>query len=274
MNVQGEEVKKLDVVANNIFINSLRSSGKVSVLVSEEDEQAIFVTEEGMRGSYCVVFDPLDGSSNIDSGVSIGTIFGIYHVAEGSSGSLADVLRPGREMVAAGYAMYGSFTSLVLSTGGPVHGYTLDPNLGEFILTNPNMQVPARGKTYSVNEGNSRFWSPGCRAYFEALKEPSEAGRQPYSARYVGSMVADVHRTLLTGGIFCYPADSRAPKGKLRLLYECFPMAYIMEKAGGMATDGQGTAILDIQPKGIHERCPIVLGSRLDVAEFESFDNC
>lgn len=241
-------------------------------MVSEEDEQAIFVTEEGMKGSYCVVFDPLDGSSNIDSGVSIGTIFGIYRVVDGSSGSLSDVLRPGREMVAAGYAMYGSFTSLVLSTGGPVHGYTLDPNLGEFILTNPNMCIPDRGKTYSVNEGNTRYWSDGCRAYFASIKEPADPQKKPYSARYVGSMVADVHRTLLTGGIFCYPADSKAPKGKLRLLYECFPMAFIMEKAGGRATDGRGKAILDIQPQAIHERSPIVLGSKLDVQDFESFN--
>lgn len=269
-NVQGEEVKKLDVVANEIFINSLRSSGKVAVMVSEENEQAILV-DSAAGGAYCVVFDPLDGSSNIDSGVSIGTIFGIYHVKEGSTGSLADVLRPGSEMIAAGYAMYGSFTSLVLTTGGPVHGYTLDPNLGEFILTNPDMQIPERGKTYSVNEGNSAYWTAGCAAYFASIKSAA-AGKAPYSARYVGSMVADVHRTLLTGGIFAYPADSKSKNGKLRVLYECFPMAMVMERAGGRAVTGTGMRVLDVVPKGIHERSPIILGSRLDVEDYESFN--
>jgi len=277
--VQGEEVKKLDIVANNIFINSLKSSGKVSVMVSEENERAIFVsdidkdTSSSTSSSYCVVFDPLDGSSNIDSGVSIGTIFGIYQVQPGSTGSLEDVLRRGSEMVAAGYAMYGSFTSLVLTTGGPVHGYTLDPNLGEFILTNPAMQIPPRGKTYSVNEGNSRYWHQPCAAYFASIKTPSDPTRPPYSARYVGSMVADVHRTLLTGGIFAYPADTKSPNGKLRLLYECFPMAMVVEKAGGRATNGLGVRILDILPKGIHERSSIVLGSKLDVDDYESFNS-
>jgi fructose-1,6-bisphosphatase I len=255
-NVQGEAVKKLDVISNNIFINSLISSGKTCVLVSEENEEAILVEDELSRGKYCVVFDPLDGSSNIDCGVSVGSIFGIYRVRDNSIGTLSDVLRPGREMVVAGYAIYGSCTSLVLTTGHGVNVYTLDPSLGEFILTHKNIKIPSQGKIYSINEGNSVYWDTRTTSYIRQVKSlPS-----PYSARYVGSMVADVHRTLLYGGIFMYPADKKSPKGKLRLLYECFPMAFIMEQAGGIATTGT-QRILDVQPYGIHDRSPIFLGS-------------
>lgn len=265
-NVQGEQVKKLDELSNNIFINALRSSGKVSVMVSEENDTEILV-DAGLRGRYCVVFDPLDGSSNIDCGVSIGTIFGIYRVKDDAH-SVASVLRPGREMVAAGYCMYGSSTIFILSTGQGVNGYTLDPSIGEFILTHPNIRIPPRGKIYSVNEGNAKYWDKPCQKYFESLKFPTQEGKNPYSARYVGSMVSDVHRTILYGGIFAYPADKKSPSGKLRLLYECFPMAFIVEQAGGKATTGT-TRILDLQPKEIHARSPIFLGSADDVADLE-----
>ncbi|KAG0268649.1 Fructose-1,6-bisphosphatase [Actinomortierella ambigua] len=266
-NVQGEDQKKLDVIANEIFINALRSSSKVAVMVSEEDEEAIIVDVK-QRGKYCVVFDPLDGSSNIDCGVSIGTIFGIYKVHDDSEGNLADVLRPGKEMVAAGYCTYGSCSTLVLSTGRGVNGYTLDTEIGEFILTHPNIRIPSRGKIYAVNEGNSKYWDVPCQKYFHSLKFPEEP-KKPYSARYVGSMVADVHRTMLYGGIFCYPADSKSKNGKLRILYECFPMAYLVEQAGGRATTGR-QRMLDVQPASIHARSPIFLGSKEDVEDVEA----
>ena len=266
-NVQGEEVKKLDELSNSIFINSLISSKKCAVLVSEENENAIIV-DQNVRGKYCVVFDPLDGSSNIDCGVSIGTIFGIYRIkGDVKEVSLADVLRPGNEMVAAGYCLYGSSTILIVSTGKGVNGYTLDSSIGEFILTHPDLKVPKKGKIYSVNEGNALYWDDACKEYFNSVKFPAD--NKPYSARYVGSMVADVHRTLLYGGIFAYPADKKSKSGKLRLLYEGFPMAYIMEQAGGRASTGT-KRILDLMPQGIHDRAPVFLGSEEDVAVIES----
>jgi len=267
-NVQGEEQKKLDVLSNDIMVNALRASGKTAVLVSEEIEDAIIVTGKD-RGKYCVVFDPLDGSSNIDAGVNIGTIFGIYKLQEGSTGTTSDVLRPGKEMVAAGYTMYGSSANLVLSTGSGVNGYTLDASLGEFILTHPDIKIPSRGKIYSFNEGNAMYFHPPVTAYLQSIKFPP-TGKSPYSARYIGSMVADVHRTLLYGGIFGYPDDKKSKKGKLRLLYEAFPMAFLTEQAGGIATTGTGR-ILDIQPKAIHERCPVFLGSKDDVTDLMKF---
>ncbi|KNE70448.1 hypothetical protein AMAG_14578 [Allomyces macrogynus ATCC 38327] len=274
-NVQGEDQKKLDVLANEIFVNSLRSSGKVAIMVSEEDEDMIVVSDtdrDGDHASYAVVFDPLDGSSNIEAGVSIGTIFGIYKLLPGSKGTTADVLRPGREMVAAGYCMYGSSTTMVLSTGGgKVHGYTLDTTIGEFILTHPDLRMAPRGKLiYSINEGNSVYWDDACVEYFGALKSRTVDGKPaPYGARYVGSMVADVHRTILYGGIFAYPADKKSKSGKLRVLYECFPMAFIVENAGGRATTGT-KRILDLEPTKLHERSGIFLGSADDVAELEA----
>ncbi|KAL7752646.1 Fructose-1,6-bisphosphatase [Sorochytrium milnesiophthora] len=282
-NVQGEQQKKLDVLANEIFINSLRSSGKVSIMVSEENENIIIVSDAdreagedgtpGMGASYAVVFDPLDGSSNIDAGVSIGTIFGVYKVLPGSKGSEKDVLRPGRDMVCAGYCTYGSSTNLVISTNkGTVDGYTLDTTIGEFILTHPNIRVPSRGKIYSINEGNAMYWDKACTEYINSLKFPQADGdkkKSPYSARYVGSMVADVHRTFLYGGIFAYPADKKSKNGKLRILYECFPMAYLVEQAGGKATTGT-QRVLDLQPEGIHARSAIFMGSTEDVQDLEA----
>lgn len=266
-NVQGEEQKKLDVLSNDIMVNALRASGKTAVLVSEELEEAIII-EESKRGKYCVVFDPLDGSSNIDAGVNIGTIFGIYKIKPDSKGSISDVLRPGSEMVAAGYTMYGSSANLVLSTGQGVNGYTLDASLGEFILTHPDIQIPSRGKIYSFNEGNSMYFHPPVNAYLQSIKYP--ASGKPYSARYIGSMVADVHRTLLYGGIFGYPDDKKSKSGKLRLLYEAFPMAFLTEQAGGIATTGT-KRILDIVPTAIHERCSVFLGSKDDVTDLVKF---
>jgi len=227
-NVQGEEQKKLDVLSNDIMVNSLRASGKTALLVSEEIDHAI-VIEDKYKGKYCVVFDPLDGSSNIDAGVNVGTIFGIYQVRPGSQGTIEDVLRPGSEMVAAGYTMYGSSTNLILSTGNGVNGYTLDPSLGEFVLTHPDIKIPPRGKIYSFNEGNSLYFHPPTINYLNSIKYPP-SGKSPYSARYVGSMVADVHRTLLYGGIFGYPDDKKSKNGKLRLLYEAYPMAFLTEQ--------------------------------------------
>ncbi|KZT70109.1 fructose-1,6-bisphosphatase [Daedalea quercina L-15889] len=267
-NVQGEEQKKLDVLSNDIMINSLRASGKTAVLVSEELEDAVII-EDNHKGNYCVVFDPLDGSSNIDAGVNIGTIFGIYRVKPGSKGTIDDVLRPGSEMVAAGYTMYGSSANMVLTTGHGVNGYTLDPSLGEFILTHPDIKIPPRGKIYSFNEGNSMYFHEPVNKYLQSIKYPA-SGKSPYSARYIGSMVADVHRTLLYGGIFGYPDDKKSKSGKLRMLYEAFPMAFLTEQAGGLATTGT-KRILDIQPTSIHQRCPVFLGSREDVQDVQKF---
>ncbi|KAH1230576.1 Fructose-1,6-bisphosphatase, cytosolic [Glycine max] len=264
---KGEEQKKLDVLSNDVFIKALVSSGRTCILVSEEDEEATFV-EASKRGKYCVVFDPLDGSSNIDCGVSIGTIFGIYLIKEDHEPTIEDVLQPGKNMLAAGYCMYGSSCTLVLSTGSGVNGFTLDPSLGEFILTHPDIKIPKKGKIYSVNEGNAKNWDDPTTKYVENCKYPRD-GSSPKSLRYIGSMVADVHRTLLYGGIFLYPADKKSPNGKLRVLYEVFPMSFLMEQAGGQAFTGNQRA-LDLVPKKLHERSPIFLGSYEDVEEIKA----
>ncbi|KAG6526105.1 hypothetical protein ZIOFF_016082 [Zingiber officinale] len=294
-NVQGEEQKKLDVLSNEVFVKALISSGRTCILVSEEDEEATFV-DPSLRGKYCVVFDPLDGSSNIDCGVSIGTvgfyfythnIFGIYMVKDKENVTIDDVLQPGKNMLAAGYCMYGSSCMLVLSTGSGVNGFTLDPSLGEFILTHPYIKIPKKGKIYSVNEGNAKNWDrPTTKCvylfiqfpqiflhslffrYVEKCKFPDD-GSSPKSLRYVGSMVADVHRTLLYGGIFLYPSDKKSPDGKLRVLYEVFPMSFLMEQAGGQSFTGKQRA-LDLVPTKIHERSPIFLGSYDDVEEIKA----
>jgi len=262
-NVQGEEVKKLDVLSNDLFINMLRASYTTCLMVSEENEQAIEIETE-KQGKYIVCFDPLDGSSNIDCLVSIGSIFAIYKKTSSGPPSVSDALQKGRSLVAAGYALYGSATMIVLSTGGTVNGFTLDPAIGEFVLTDPNIRIKPRGKIYSINEGYAQYWDAATTEYVKRKKFP-ESGK-PYGARYVGSMVADVHRTLVYGGIFMYPATSESPKGKLRLLYECNPMAYIIEHAGGIASNGK-IPVLDIQPESIHQRSPIFMGSPEDVNE-------
>ncbi|XP_057845194.2 fructose-1,6-bisphosphatase, cytosolic isoform X2 [Cryptomeria japonica] len=259
-NVQGEEQKKLDVLSNEVFIKALVSSGRTSILVSEEDEDAFFV-EPSKRGRCSFKF------------LTVGfwylaMIFGIYMLKNDSEGSLNSVLQAGKNMVAAGYCMYGSSCTLVLSTGTGVNGFTLDPSLGEFILTHPNIKVPTKGKIYSINEGNARHWDEPTKKYVERCKFP-EDGSSPKSLRYIGSMVADVHRTLLYGGIFMYPADKKSPNGKLRTLYEVFPMSFIMEQAGGQAFTGTERA-LDIIPTKIHQRSPIFLGSFDDIEEIKS----
>jgi len=266
-NVQGEVVKKLDVIANEAFITALSRCKRVCVMVSEENEEPIPV--EASSGKYVAVFDPLDGSSNIDANISIGTIFGIYHrkTKVGMTDHTSDLLQPGSQLVAAGYTVYGTATMLVLTTGSGVNGFTLDTTAGEFVLTHPDIRVPPKGNIYSVNEGNCIFWFDPVKKYVHSVKNPAKGS--PYSLRYVGSMVADVHRTLLYGGIFMYPADKRAAQGKLRLLYEANPMAFLIEQAGGRASTGTGR-ILDVAPKGIHDRCPVFLGSAQDVTELES----
>ncbi|GFY89179.1 inositol monophosphatase family protein [Actinidia rufa] len=266
-NVQGEEQKKLDVLSNEVFVKALISSRLTCILVSEENEEAIIV-ESLKRGRYCVVFDPLDGSSNIDCGVSVGTIFGIYMVKDKENPTVDDVLQSGKNMLAAGYCMHGSSCTLVLSTGNGVNGFTLDPSIGEFILTHPNIKVPKKGKIYSINEGNAKYWDEPTAKYVEKCKFP-EDGSSPKSLRYIGSMVADVHRTLLYGGIFLYPADKKSPKGKLRVLYEVFPMSYLMEQAGGQGITGKQRA-LELLPKTIHDRSPIFLGSYDDIEEIKA----
>ncbi|GAV09376.1 hypothetical protein RvY_18926 [Ramazzottius varieornatus] len=263
VNVQGEEVKKLDDISNELMINMLESSYTTCLLVSEEDEKAIEIKSE-RSGKYIVCFDPLDGSSNIDCCVSIGTIFSIYRKDTTGKVSETDALQPGRQIVAAGYAVYGSATMLVLSLGSGTHGFTLDPAVGEFILSHPTMRVKERGNIYSINEGYTALWDPAVTQYVHEKKYPQKG--KAYGARYVGSMVADVHRTLCYGGIFMYPATKDSPKGKLRLLYECNPIAYLLENAGGLATTGH-MPVLDVQPTSIHERTPFFVGSRADVEE-------
>lgn len=264
VNVQGEEVKKLDVLANDLFVNMLKASFTTCLLVSEENENAVEVDVD-KQGKYIVCFDPLDGSSNIDCLVSIGTIFAIYRKVSEGPATVNDALQPGRKVVAAGYALYGSATMVVLSVGYGVNSFMLDPSIGEFLLTDRDMHIKPRGKIYSINEGYSKFWDEPVKEYVDGLKYP-KSGKPPYGARYVGSMVADVHRTLKYGGIFMYPATSESPKGKLRLLYECIPMAFIIEQAGGLASTGT-VPILDIVPEKIHQRAPIFLGSKDDVQD-------
>lgn len=265
-NSTGDDQKKLDVIGDEIFINAMKASGKVKVIVSEEQEDLIVFDNDG---TYAVVCDPIDGSSNLDAGVSVGTIFGVYKL-KGTEGSIKEVLRPGKEMVAAGYTTYGASANLVITTGNGLNGFTLDVALGEFILTHPNLQIPKSRSIYSVNEGNAFYWPQGTLKYFESVKFP-EDGSKPYSARYIGSMVADVHRTILYGGIFAYPADKKSKNGKLRLLYEGFPMAMIIEQAGGSAINDKGQRILDLVPTEIHDRTGVWLGSANEVAKAAKF---
>ncbi len=273
-NVQGEEVQKLDVYANKLFINALNYIGKVCVMASEEEKDMIMIPAEYPKGDYVVMFDPLDGSTNIDVDVSIGTIFGIFHrITPGGDGTLEDCLQPGRKLFGAGYIIYSSSTILVYSTGHGVNGFSLDPSVGEFVLSHPNITMPKRGKIYSANEGNYPYWKQGTREYIEYLKSERNTRKGPYTSRYIGSLVADFHRNLLKGGIFLYPEDTKDPKkptGKLRILYEANPLAFIAEQAGGYASTGY-EPILDIQPTGLHQRVPLIIGSRDDVLEYEQY---
>lgn len=267
MNSTGDDQKKLDVLSNDMMINALVNSGVCAILVSEENEEPI-VVPEGKRGKFCVAFDPLDGSSNIDCNVSVGTIFSVYEKREGSDGSAEDLLRSGADCICAGYVAYSSAVEMVFTfKNKPVHGFCLDPTIGEFVHTRKNMVFPADGgkKIFSCNEGNSVHWDKSIKDAVDKFK----SGAKPYTARYVGSMVADIHRTILYGGIYIYPADHKSPKGKLRLLYEGIPMAMIIEQAGGIAStglfNGKIQQVIDLVPEQIHDKCPIIMGGQRDV---------
>lgn len=270
VNSTGDDQKKLDVLSNEMMINALRNSGVCCVLVSEENEDPI-VVPPGRAGKFCVAFDPLDGSSNIDCNVSVGTIFSVYERKPGSDGTAADLLRSGAECICAGYVTYSSAVELVFTfRGGDVHGFCLDSTIGEFVHTREKMVFPPDGgkEIYSCNEGNSAHWDEPLKAAVDEFKSDAD-GKKPYTARYVGSMVADIHRTILYGGIYLYPADVKSPKGKLRLLYEGIPMAMIIEQAGGVAStgmfEGKIQRVLDLIPDHIHAKCPIIMGGKRDV---------
>lgn len=271
-NIQGEEVQKLDEFANIVLRKALDHHGYVAGLASEEmDEPFIIPIEDLEDGAYVIVYDPLDGSSNIDVNVSIGSIFSILkRKSNKNDADLADFLQPGTQQVCSGYVIYGSSTMLVYTTGKGVNGFTLDPSVGEFFLSHPNIHIPERGKIYSINEGNSSKWEDGVKNYIHHLKQEDKASGRPYSGRYIGSLVADFHRNLLKGGVFLYPGDKKNPNGKLRLLYECNPMAFIVEQAGGAASNGVHR-IMEIQPDSLHQRVPLIIGSKADVAEAERF---
>lgn len=271
INVQGEKVRKLDEFANQVLVHRLLRAGVLCALASEENEGLIAIPDNCPQGDYILIFDPLDGSSNIDANVSIGTIFSIFRRTSSCTGpvTMAEILLKGSEQVAAGYIIYGSSTMLVYTTGKGVHGFTLDPSVGEFLLSHPDIRIPDQGKIYSVNEGYWNYWDDATRRAIAYFKNPENDRGRVYSSRYIGSLVADFHRNLLYGGIFLYPADTRDPKhphGKLRLMCEANPLAMIVEQAGGMATDGINR-ILDIQPSELHQRVPLVIGSRGDVSK-------
>jgi len=269
INVQGEVQQKLDVFANETVRHSVEHTGRVCVVASEEDEHPIPVPirEDRRGGKYVLMYDPLDGSTNIGVNVSIGTIFSIHRrrVTKKGPGSLADCLQKGRAQVAAGYILYGSSTMLVYTTGQGVHGFTLDPTIGEFLLSHPDIRSPDVGTYYSVNESHWNKWAPGVQRVVGAFKNGDNGRVEAKNARYIGSLVADIHRNLMSGGVFLYPADTNAPQGKLRLLYEAAPLAFVVEQAGGAAIDGERD-ILDIQPTALHQRTPLIIGSKQDVA--------
>lgn len=266
VNVQGEDVQKLDLIANRILIYRMERSGAICAMSSEENADLIRVGPEFPRGDYILIFDPLDGSSNIDVDIDVGTIFSILRRPAGNTGEvrLEEVLQPGIQQVGAGYILYGPSTMLVLSTGQGVHGFTLDPGVGEFLLSHPDMKIPEQGSVYSVNEGYSRYWDKPAREAVDWFHNTESQDGKPYSTRYVGSLVADFHRTMLRGGIYMYPEEKRRPDGKLRLMCEANPLAYLAEQAGGMATDGR-MRILEKIPDKLHARTPLYIGSKKDV---------
>ncbi|QEM03193.1 class 1 fructose-bisphosphatase [Mucilaginibacter rubeus] len=272
-NIQGESQKKLDIYANEQFIAALRSGGECCIVVSEEnDEYLVIDSDISKEANYVVALDPLDGSSNIDVNVGVGTIFSIYRRKSdtGKHSTNEDVLQLGTEQVAAGYVIYGSSTMLVYTTGKGVNGFTLDPSIGEFCLSHPNMTVPAAGTIYSINEGNYIHFPDGVKKYIKYCQVEDPDTNRPYTSRYTGSMVADIHRTLIKGGIFIYPPTTGAKKGKLRLIYECNPMAYIIEQAGGKASDGY-KRIMEIEVRELHQRSSIFIGSMDMVLKAEEF---
>ena len=263
-NTAGDQQQKLDVLANIRFTRALTKGGEAAALISEESEAYVDLNNDG---KYIIAIDPLDGSSNIDVNVSIGTIFSIYRrkTVTGMPIHQEDILQKGSEQVAAGYILYGSSTMLVYTTGHGVNGFTYEPSLGEYFLSHPQMEIPKDGKIYSINEGSANSFSKPVRDYLQHCKDSS------YTGRYIGSLVADFHRNLLKGGIYIYPPTAKDPKGKLRLMYECNALAFIAEQAGGAATDGCGRRILDIEPEGLHQRTPFFVGSKNMVAKAESF---
>ena len=273
VNVQGEEVKKLDVFANNQFVGVLRHGISCAGIGSEElDDILVFDDEISNNSKYVCLFDPLDGSANIDVNVSIGTIFSVFRrvTPVGTPVTLADFLQPGIKQVAAGYVIYGSSTILVYATRRGVNGFMLDPSIGEWTLSHPDIKCPPSGKIYSVNHGNFFQYEENVRKYINVCQQKEVSQGGPYTQRYIGSMVSDVHRNLIKGGIFMYPAIKDKPGGKLRLLYECSPFAFIVEVAGGLATDGK-QRILDIQPTHVHQRTPLFIGSKLMMEELNSY---
>jgi len=273
VNIQGENQQKLDVFADEVFISALLSSGECCGVATEENEnEIVFSDSNASKGKYIVCIDPLDGSSNIDYNVSVGTIFSIYRrtTPRGEKVKNEDFLQKGSRQVAAGYIVYGSSTMLVYSTGNGVNGFTLDPSIGEFCLSHPEIKTPDDGHIYSVNEGNYVHFPAGVKKYIKYCQEKDESSDRPYTSRYIGSLVSDFHRNLLKGGIFLYPENASAPKGKLRLVYECNPIAFIAEQAGGMASDGKQN-ILEIIPQSLHQRTPFYVGSKNMVKKTEEF---
>ena len=270
INVQGEAVKKLDELANDTFLKVFQHSGLVCALASEELEKPVHLPENWPHGRYVLLFDPLDGSSNTDVNMPLGTIVSVLRYEGSGLPSEPELCRKGTRQVAAGYLLYGSSTMLVFTAGQGVHGFTLDPGLGEYLLSHENIRMPSAGKVYSANEGNSRKWPSGTRQFMEYLKAPDKATGRPYSARYTGCLVADVHRILLGGGIYLYPGETDKPEGKLRLLYEANPLAMVVEQAGGQASTGT-KRILEVEPKGLHQRVPLIIGSREEVSLAEDF---
>lgn len=274
-NIQGEEVKKLDQYANEILIHTMQIGGHACAVCSEEEDSYLIVEDKffhhDVLNKYIVHFDPLDGSSNIDANISIGTIFSIYkRKSKSGPATLDDCLQSGSNQIAAGYCIYGSSTIMVYTAGKGVHGFTLDPSVGEFLLSYENMKIPPKATTYSVNEGNYSKWSKPIQDYINYIKQEDKATNRPYSSRYVGSLVADFHRNLLYGGVFLYPADNKNKNGKLRLMYEANPLAFIIEQAGGRATNGL-QRILEIQPEDLHQRTPLFIGSEEEVKLVERF---
>ncbi len=270
-NIQGEQVRKLDVFAHETMVRMLDHSGYLAAMASEEEEDFISIAPHRARGKYVLLFDPLDGSSNIDANVSIGTIFSIYRkTSPGLDAHLEDFLQPGCQQVAAGYVIYGSSTMLVYTAQDGVHGFTLDPSLGEFILSHPHIRTPRKGSIFSVNVGNYSRFDDSMRAYVDHLASIQGGSSSSRSLRYIGSLVADFHRNLLYGGVFLYPADDKNPRGKLRLMYEANPLAMIVEQAGGLASTGT-ERILDVTPEAIHQRVPLVIGSAEDVSAAQAF---
>ena len=267
VNVQGERVQKLDEYANQTIVRVIEAGGYCCVMGSEEVAEPIPIPDPYPKGRYVLQFDPLDGSGNIDINASIGTIFSIHRRKSpaGEAGVLSDLLQPGRDIVAAGYIVYGSSNMFVYSAGDGVHGFTYDPGVGEFFLSHNDIRIPERGSTYSINEGNYHKWTPEVRRWVDWVKRADE-GKKAYSLRYIDAMVADLHRTLLRGGIFAYPADLKNTHGKLRLLYEASPMAFVIEHAGGAASTGTGR-VLDVEPTALHQRTPVFIGSKLDVED-------